>query len=164
LLLLLLQKCLKLIIIIIILINKELGRLAKLEYLEQMKKDKEWHDLIQADKAAAKYKKHYEICSDITNQLFEFAFKVAEYRELTDNLIPPKIWRDWVNLFKAGKLAAPLNAAAGDKQQQPDGLKDIDRIFNLDTATMNEDTHKLLDECDFNEYKVRNAITARELI
>lgn len=122
--------------------------MAKLEYLEQLKKDKEWHDLIQADKAAAKYKKHYEMCEEITSQLFEFAFKVAEYRELTDNLIPPKIWRDWVNLFRAGKLTD------NREEKQTDNLKEIDKIFNIDSVTMGEDTHRLLDDCDFNEYKV----------
>jgi hypothetical protein len=28
-------------------------------------------------------------------------------------------------------------------------------IFNADTAIMDEETHMLLDEYDFNEYKVR---------
>ena len=81
--------------------------MAKLEYLEQTKKDKEFHDLVAADKAATKYKKHYEICFDIVLQITDFSSKVAEYRELTDDLIPPKLWRDWVNLFKSGQPLYP---------------------------------------------------------
>jgi len=57
--------------------ERELARLAKLEYFEQVKKDKEFHDLIAAERAEAKYKKHYEICSEIVGQIFEFSMKVG---------------------------------------------------------------------------------------
>ena len=120
--------------------------MAKLEYLEQTKKDKELHDLVAADKAATKYKKHYEFCYEIVGQICDFSSKVAEYRELTDDLIPPKLWRDWVNLFKSGKPLYP--------EVKTNEIKDIDKLFNADMAAMGEDTAKLLDECDFNEYKV----------
>ena len=58
--------------------ERELARLAKLEYFEQVKKDKEFHDLIAAERAEAKYKKHYEICSEIVGQIFEFSMKVGK--------------------------------------------------------------------------------------
>lgn len=122
--------------------------MAKLEYLEQTKKDKEFHDLVAADKAATKYKKHYELCFEIVLQITNFSSKVAEYRELTDDLIPPKLWRDWVNLFRSGQPLYPEIRAKD--------AKDIEILFNADMASMGEETIKLLDECDFNEYKVRN--------
>jgi len=126
--------------------------LAKYEYLEQAKKDKEFHDLIAADRAEAKYKKHYEICSEVVNQIFEFSCKVADYRELTDDLIPPKIWRDWLNLFREGKplyqeIPKSVNETKG-------GIKDFEKLFNTDVVAMDESKIKLLDECDFQEYKV----------
>ncbi len=124
-------------------------RLAKLDYMEQARLDKEFHDLMAADRAETKYKKHYELCYGIMDQIFDLSYKVAEYRELNDNFIPPKIWRDWISLFKAGK---PLD----HDENQLKEMKDLDKIFNLDTATMDEETHKLLDNYDFNEYKVRN--------
>ena len=34
-------------------------------------------------------------------------------------------------------------------------VKDIEKVFNADIVSMNEDKAKLLDECDFSEYKVR---------
>jgi hypothetical protein len=132
-----------------------LARLAKLEYLEQAKKDKECHDLIAAERAEAKYKKHYEICNEIVNQIVDFSCKVAEYRELTDDLIPPKFWRDWVNLFKAGKPLYP------DKPKAH--VKDIEKIFNADMAAIDEETVKLLDTCDFKEYKVFKNICIAEI-
>lgn len=127
--------------------ERELARLAKLEYLEQARKDKEFHDLIAADRAEAKYKKHYEICSEIVGQIFDFSAKVAEYRELTDDLIPPKLWRDWLNMFRSGQ---PIQ-----EEVKNAAVKDIEKVFNADIVSMNEDKAKLLDECDFSEYKVR---------
>ena len=126
---------------------KELARFAKLEYIEQAKKDKEYHDLMATERTEAKYKKNYETCAEIVNQIFELSCKVGEYRELTDDLIPPKIWRDWLNLFRAGK------SLYGDKIEGK-GVKEIEKVFNSDISTMDEDKLKLLDECDFNEYKV----------
>lgn len=120
--------------------------MAKLEYLEQYKKEKEWRDLIEADKAAAKYKKHYEICSEIINQIFELSYKVIDYRRLTDDLIPPKIWRDWVKLFTSGSPICPDQAGDG-------AIKPIERILNMDGSALDEQALMLLDTCDFTEYK-----------
>lgn len=61
-----------------------MARLAKLEYEEQTRKDKELHDKIAAERAEAKYRKHYDICQDVVGQILDFAGKVAEYRELTN--------------------------------------------------------------------------------
>lgn len=121
--------------------------MAKLDYFEQYKKEKEWRDLIEADKAAAKYKKHYETCAEIVNQIFELSYKVIDYRRLTDDLIPPKIWRDWVNLFISGSSIKPENV---------DSMKPIEKILNADSAALDEQALALLDNCDFSEYKVKS--------
>ncbi len=150
--------------------ERELARLAKLEYFEQVKKDKEFHDLIAAERAEAKYKKHYEICSELVGQIFDFSMKViklatnsleftkfycflilkvAEYRELTDDLIPPKLWRDWLSMFRSGEpIYEEIKIQEGGK-----GFKEIESIFNADIVSMNEEKAKLLDEFDFKEYK-----------
>lgn len=105
--------------------------------------------MIAADRAEAKYKKHYEICYDIVGQIFDFSSKVAEYRELTDDLIPPKLWRDWLNLFRNGE---PIYEEA-KTDSDGKGFKEIENVFNTDIVSMNEDKIKLLDDCDFDEYK-----------
>ena len=115
--------------------------MAKLEYMDQAQKDKEWHDLIAADRAAAKYKEHYEMCKSIVNQIVDLSCKAGEYRNLTDNLIPPKIWRDWMSIFRVGLPLYPedeLKEAEAKDQPKP----------------VDEESMKLLDECDFFEYKV----------
>lgn len=63
---------------------QELGRLARLEYAEQIRKDKILHDIIQADRAEAKHREHVEFCTLISQQLIDFALKIGEYRELTE--------------------------------------------------------------------------------
>lgn len=64
-----------------------MARLAKLEYEEQTKKDQELHDKIAAERAEARYTKHYESCNEVVNQLVDFTCKVAEYRELTEGWV-----------------------------------------------------------------------------
>lgn len=97
--------------------------------------------MIAADRAAAKYKEHYDMCKAIVNQVIDLTCKVGEYRNLTDNLIPPKLWRDWMILFRSG---VPL---------YDEGLGQPDAEEKAKNA-IDEDTMKLLDECDFVEYKV----------
>lgn len=105
--------------------------------------------MIAADRAEAKYKKHYETCSEIVGQIFDFSMKIAEYRELTDDLIPPKLWRDWLNMFRSGE---PIYEEV-NPQNEAKGFKEIERVYNADIVSMNEEKAKLLDECDFGEYK-----------
>ena len=61
-----------------------MARLAKLEYAEQTMKDLDLHADIAAQRAMAKYEKHYGICADVLDSMVDFSCKVAEYRELTE--------------------------------------------------------------------------------
>jgi len=77
-------------------------------------------------------------------------FKVGEYRELTDDLIPPKLWRDWLSMFRSGE---PIYEELKGQDQGGKGFKEIEAVFNADIVSMNEEKAKLLDEFDFKEYK-----------
>lgn len=123
--------------------EKELARLAKLEYEDQVAKDKELYELIAADRAAQRYKKHYDICRGIINQIVDLSCKTAEYLTLNDNLIPPKIWRDWIKLYEAGLPLYEEDLAQTIQEEETDKDKTI----------VDEETQKLLDEGDFIEYK-----------
>jgi len=68
---------------------QEMARLARQEYEEQTRKDQELHDQIAADRAEAKYRKHFDTCQGVVGQIVDFACKVAEYRELTNKYAPP---------------------------------------------------------------------------
>ena len=109
--------------------------------MDQAQKDKEWHDLIAAERAAQKYKDNYEMCQEIVCQIIDLATKAGEYRNLADNLIPPKLWRDWMSLYRAGLPLYPEDVI--EKSENDTNIKTVD-----------EETMKLLDECDFFEYKV----------
>lgn len=64
-----------------------MARLAKLEYAEQTLKDQELHNQIVAERAETKYRKRYDMCMDIINQVVDFTCKVGEYRELTNKWV-----------------------------------------------------------------------------
>lgn len=61
-----------------------MARLAKLEYEEQIRKDQELHDKLAAERAEAKYRRHYDSCQEFLLSMVDFSCKVAEYRELTN--------------------------------------------------------------------------------
>ncbi|CAH2296500.1 sperm flagellar 2 isoform X1 [Pelobates cultripes] len=59
-------------------------RQAKLDCEEQVRKVQELHDMIAAERAEARYKKHYLICQEVTDKIVDLATKTGEYRELTN--------------------------------------------------------------------------------
>ncbi|XP_071954486.1 sperm flagellar protein 2-like isoform X2 [Antedon mediterranea] len=126
-------------------LNKEaeLARLAKLEYVDKTKKDKELHEKIMKERAEAKYHKHYNICMQILLGIVDFSSNIAEYRELTEKLLPPKLMREWKTLFVEGKpLHKPAKVTEGDEVEE-----------SSEDQKIEEDRQLLLDEGDFMEYK-----------
>uniref|UniRef100_A0A4X2LC40 Calponin-homology (CH) domain-containing protein n=1 Tax=Vombatus ursinus TaxID=29139 RepID=A0A4X2LC40_VOMUR len=118
-----------------------LARQAKIEYEEQAQKEIEIHERITAERAQARYKKHYTMCAEILDHIIDFSTKVAEYRDLTHNLIPVKIMRDWKELFFSGK---PIYEQASI-DPLPTRLTS-DQLVELSKRS-------LLDDNDYEEYK-----------
>ncbi|XP_069125844.1 sperm flagellar protein 2-like isoform X2 [Argopecten irradians] len=118
----------------------ELAKLAREEYSEQTRKDQEKHDQIAAERAENKYRKHYDMCMDVVNELVNFTCKVGEYRELTDKLLPPKLMREWKSLFVAGKPLFEQAPPVESTEPTPEQILEDER-------------QQLLDEGDFMEYK-----------
>ncbi|KAE8636517.1 hypothetical protein XENTR_v10003025 [Xenopus tropicalis] len=118
-----------------------LQKQAMLDHKEEIRKVQELHDQIAAERAEARYKKHYNLCQEIMNQILDFVIKTGEYRELTNRLIPVKLMREWKELFFAGY---PLYDKAP-----------IDALPSDPTAEQLQETEKqsLLDEKDYEEYK-----------
>jgi len=71
---------------------------------------------------------------------------VGEYRELTEAMIPQKLWREWTSLFVSGKPlynpGDPSTAAAAGH-----GLTPAD--------VLEEERQAILNEGDFQEYQVK---------
>ncbi|XP_048580748.1 sperm flagellar protein 2 [Nematostella vectensis] len=119
----------------------ELCRQAKVEYLEETRKAKELRDKLAEERAQAKYNKHYKTCMEVLSEIVDFSCKVGEYRELTEKLIPPKLFREWKDLFLQGiplyeEKILGLTAAEIQKEREIEVEKE-----------------NLLDEGDFMEYK-----------
>lgn len=56
---------------------QELARLAKLDYVEQTKKDEELHTQIASERAKARYTRHYDMCADMLSEIVDVACKVC---------------------------------------------------------------------------------------
>ncbi|XP_058026122.1 sperm flagellar protein 2 isoform X1 [Ahaetulla prasina] len=121
--------------------EEALAKQEKIELAEQALREKQLHAKLAAERAEARYKKHYEICWEVVEQIIDLATKIGEYRTLTNNLIPAKLMRDWKELFLKGK---PIYEQA-EITDLPDVLTP-EQLVELDK-------NNLLDEKDYDEYK-----------
>ncbi|XP_066195706.1 sperm flagellar protein 2 [Sylvia atricapilla] len=108
---------------------------------EQITREREHHETIAAERAKARYKKHYSLCWEILSQIIDLSTKVGEYRQLTNNRVPLKLILDWTEFFLNGK---PIYEQASI-QPLPDEPSP-EQIVELNKMS-------LLDEKDYGEYK-----------
>ncbi|CAB1319295.1 unnamed protein product, partial [Coregonus sp. 'balchen'] len=83
--------------------NRALARQASLDHAEETRKEMEVHNRIAAERAQARYRKHFDSCREMLEQIVDLATKAGEYRLLTGNLIPGKLMREWKELLFCGK-------------------------------------------------------------
>ncbi|XP_060047846.1 sperm flagellar protein 2 [Erinaceus europaeus] len=118
-----------------------LAKQAKIDFQEQALKEREIHEQIAVERAQAHYDKHYKICEGILDQILDLSTKVADYRLLTNNLIPFKLMNDWKQLFFSGK---PIYEQASIKSlpttPTPEQLIELEK-------------RDLLDSHDYEDYK-----------
>ncbi|XP_015997924.2 sperm flagellar protein 2 isoform X3 [Rousettus aegyptiacus] len=118
-----------------------LAKQAKIDFEEQAIREKEIHEQIAVERAQAHYKKHYLMCAEILDQILDLSTKVADYRMLTNNLIPHKLMHDWKELFMNGK---PIYEQASIKYLPP--KPSAEQRIELEKRD-------LLDNSDYEEYK-----------
>ncbi|XP_033035240.1 sperm flagellar protein 2 isoform X4 [Trachypithecus francoisi] len=118
-----------------------LAKQAKIDFEEQFLKEKRFHDQIAMERAQARYKKHYSICAEILDQIVDLSTKVADYRMLTNNLIPYKLMHDWKELFFNAK---PIYEQASVKTLPANPSRE--QLIELEKRD-------LLDTNDYEEYK-----------
>uniref|UniRef100_A0A8C0EM38 Sperm flagellar 2 n=1 Tax=Bubo bubo TaxID=30461 RepID=A0A8C0EM38_BUBBB len=118
-----------------------LAKQEKIDYEEQIIKERECHEKIAVERAQARYKKHYSICSEVVDQIIDLSTKVGEYRLLTNNRIPLKLMLDWKEFFFNGK---PMYEQASiqplPNDPSPEQFVELNKM-------------NLLDEKDYGEYK-----------
>uniref|UniRef100_A0A8C5K7S7 Calponin-homology (CH) domain-containing protein n=1 Tax=Jaculus jaculus TaxID=51337 RepID=A0A8C5K7S7_JACJA len=118
-----------------------LAKQAKIDFEEQISREKEIHERISTERAQARYEKHYTICAEILDQILDLSTKVADYRMLTNNLIPYKLMHDWKELFFNGK---PIYQQAIMKNLADHPSEE--HLIELEKT-------ELLDKNDYEEYK-----------
>ncbi|KAM6328923.1 sperm flagellar protein 2 [Alca torda] len=118
-----------------------LAKQEKIDYEEQIIKERERYEKIAVERAQARYKKHYSTCWEVINQIIDLSTKVGEYRLLTNNRIPLKLMLDWKEFFFNGKPIyeqASLQPLTNEPSQEE--LVELNKM-------------NLLDEKDYDEYK-----------
>uniref|UniRef100_A0A8C7A6Z0 Sperm flagellar 2 n=1 Tax=Neovison vison TaxID=452646 RepID=A0A8C7A6Z0_NEOVI len=118
-----------------------LARQAKIDFEEQAIREREIHEQIAVERAQARYRKHYTICAVILDQILDLSTKVADYRMLTNNMIPYKLMHDWKELFFNGK---PIYEQASIKHLP--AKPSAEQLTELEKRD-------LLDNNDYEEYK-----------
>uniref|UniRef100_A0A8C4WEQ1 Sperm flagellar 2 n=1 Tax=Gopherus evgoodei TaxID=1825980 RepID=A0A8C4WEQ1_9SAUR len=119
-----------------------LAKQEKIDYEEHICEERDLHEKIAAERAEARYKKHYSMCWEVIDQIIDLSAKTGEYRMLTNNLIPVKLMRDWKELFFNGKpIYEQVSIEPLPTEPTPEQLVELDKM-------------NLLDEKDYDEYKV----------
>nr|XP_009942039.1 PREDICTED: sperm flagellar protein 2 [Opisthocomus hoazin] len=118
-----------------------LAKQEKIDYEEEIIKQKERHEKIAIERAQARYRKHYSMCWEVIDQIIDLSTKVGEYRILTNNKIPLKLMCDWKEFFFNGK---PIYEQASiqplPNEPSPEQLIELNKM-------------NLLDEKDYGDYK-----------
>ncbi|XP_057899496.1 sperm flagellar protein 2 [Melospiza georgiana] len=108
---------------------------------EQITRERKYHEKIAAERAQARYKKHYSMCWEMIDQIIDISTKVGEYRQLTNNRVPLKLMLDWKELFFKGKpIYEQASVQPLSDEPSPEQLVELNKI-------------SLLDEKDYGEYK-----------
>ncbi|KAM4051682.1 sperm flagellar protein 2 isoform 2-T2 [Anomaloglossus baeobatrachus] len=109
---------------------------AKLDREDEIRRAQELYEQMAAERAQARYKKHYSTCQAIVRQIVDLVTKIEEYRELTNRLIPGKLMREWKEFFFTG---LPLYEETST-DLNPEQSVELEK-------------ENLLDEKDYEEYK-----------
>ncbi|KAI5086149.1 sperm flagellar protein 2 isoform X4, partial [Silurus meridionalis] len=80
----------------------------------ELRKERELHRRLAAERAQSKHVKHLNTCRGILEHIVDLATKAGEYRLLTANLIPLKLMREWKELWLSEK---PLYEAEASPEQ-----------------------------------------------
>nr|XP_033788755.1 sperm flagellar protein 2 isoform X1 [Geotrypetes seraphini] len=121
-----------------------LAQQTKIDNEEQIRDELKIHEKIAAERAEARYRKHYMMCQQVLDHIIDLVTITGEYRHLTNNLIPFQLMREWKQLFCAGK---PIYEQASIEPLPPQPT--LEQLVELEKQD-------LLDEEGFEDYKAMN--------
>ena len=97
------------------------GEFAAASYRARLEREKERAAENEAARQAVLNGKHTETCRGIAEQLAMLAARVVDFRSTTQPLLPPKVMRDWMTLFKSGLPLEPPGYDTPHVEELPEG-------------------------------------------
>ncbi|XP_065828319.1 sperm flagellar protein 2-like isoform X2 [Oscarella lobularis] len=108
----------------------KLAQLEKDQYQSRLIEEQEVHKRLIAEKEKRRYEKHYKFCYTMVEQIVDLSTVIGEYRKLTEQLIPPKMMREWKTLFLNGlpiyETISEKASTTEEQKTQPDTLDELD--------------------------------------
>ena len=97
------------------------SELTRQEYMERLAREREAAAENEAARQAFTRQKHEATCRRIAEQLVALAGRVVDFRAMAAPLMPPKVMRDWIALFKAGvPLDGPIDVDTPHVDELPE--------------------------------------------
>uniref|UniRef100_A0A673I4P1 Sperm flagellar 2 n=1 Tax=Sinocyclocheilus rhinocerous TaxID=307959 RepID=A0A673I4P1_9TELE len=101
--------------------------------------ERELHKQLVADRAQARYRKHFDTCRGILGQIVDLATKAGEYRLLTANLLPVKLMQEWMELFFSVKpLYDVASVDPAPAEPTPEQIIELEKLQILNNQDYNE--------------------------
>jgi adenylate kinase family enzyme len=104
----------------------------------------------KAQQAELNYRKHYQLAASIVDQMLDFSTKIAEYRVLTENMVPAKVVRDWKTLLIAGQPLYPQQEEE-EEGERSSGSRGSQSTCSVPPSDLVRES--LLEETDFWQYR-----------
>ena len=101
--------------------DHEIGLQAREEYEARLAREKERAEENERARQAVKHQQHEATCRAVAEQLAALAARVVDFRATTQPLLPPKVMRDWLTLFKAGLPLEPPGLDTPHAEELPEG-------------------------------------------
>ncbi|KAG9354952.1 hypothetical protein JZ751_001665, partial [Albula glossodonta] len=115
-----------------------LAQQARWEHAEEIRREMELYDQIAAERAQARYRKHFDFCREVLEQIVDLATKAGEYRLLTGNLIPGKLMREWKELLFSGKPLYERAEVPTSADPTPEQLVEMEKMEILNNQDYDE--------------------------
>ncbi|XP_069700124.1 sperm flagellar protein 2-like [Periplaneta americana] len=119
---------------------------AKLDWETEKQRNLELHKRLYEEKLRLKYQKHYNLCSDIVNDLTDIGIAVAEFRNANNDILPPSVWNQWKALFLASQ---PIFE---DKDISRDSISETKSIELASIEAVEKERQESMDESDLTDY------------
>ena len=118
--------------------DRESGLAAKEEYLARLAREKALAEEKEAARQAVVHSQHEATCRTIATELASLAARVLDFRSSTQPLLPQKVMRDWLTLFKAGVPLEPPGLDTPHVEELPEEGGEAEADATVNTAELDD--------------------------